>query len=109
MVQFGIWRFDTDFGLVGTPENQPEYYLSTNKLWETEETTEGPVWKWPLHLARNSWFTPGIADDFNKAFFYAQEYMNGNGPQDSPKSLDFDAKTVRIQAELLSDYFPGPE
>lgn len=109
MVQFGIWKFDADHGLVGTPENLPEHYITLDRLWDTEETTQGVVWKWPLQLARNYWFSPPVADDFNKAFFYAQEFMEGTRPSDFPKSLDLDSRTVQLQSEILSDYFPGPE
>lgn len=109
MVQFGIWKFDADLGLVGTPENLPEHYLSKDKLWDVEETTQGVVWKWPLQLARNTWFDPSVANDFNKAFFYAQEFYEANRPEGSPKNLDLDSLTVRMQSEILSDYFPGPE
>ncbi len=109
MVQFGIWRFDVNHGLVGTPENLPEHYITLDKLWDTEETTMGVVWKWPLQLARNNWFSPSVADDFNKAFFYAQDFFEGKRPPESPKSFDFDSLTVRLQSEILSDYFPGPE
>lgn len=109
MVQFGIWKFDADTGLVGTPENLPEHYLTLDHLWDTEETTQGVVWKWPLQLARNPWFSPSVANDFNKAFFYAQEFFEGKRPPGSPKSLDLDSLTVQLQSEILSDYFPGPE
>ncbi|CAN5409196.1 hypothetical protein BH23BAC2_BH23BAC2_15730 [soil metagenome] len=109
MIKFGIWSFDEELGLVGTPENLPEHYITTEKLWEIEETSQGQVWKWPLQLARNRWFTPAVADDFNKAFFYAQQYFKEQRPGPSPKSLDFDSRTVKLQTEILSDYFPGPE
>ncbi len=109
MVQFGIWKFEANLGLVGTPENLPEHYIPLDKLWDTEETSLGLVWKWPLHLARNNWFSPTVANDFNKAFFYAQEFYAGNRPSQSPKSLDLDSRTVLLQSEILSDYFPGPE
>lgn len=108
-MKFGIWKFDVEFGLVGTPQNLPEHYLTVEKLWETEDTAQGQVWKWPVQLARNSWFNPGVADDFNKAFFYAQEFHENRRPMTTPKSLDFDARTVQLQAEILNDYFPGPE
>lgn len=109
MVQFGIWKFDTDLGLVGTPENLPEHYIGLDKLWETKETSQGVVWKWPLHMARNYWFNPSVADDFNKAFFYAQHYLDKKRPPESPKGLELDSRTVLLQSEILSDYFPGPE
>ncbi len=109
MVKFGIWKFDADRGLVGTPENLPEHFITFDRLWDTEETTNGVVWKWPLLLARKYWFSPSVANDFNKAFFYAQDFFEGNRPPGSPKSLDLDSRTVQLQSEILSDYFPGPE
>jgi len=107
MVQFGIWQFDENLGLIGKPENLPEVNLSFSNLWDIENTTQDKVWKWPIYFAKHAWFTPKVADDFNKAFFYAQEYMNGQRPE--PWNLDFDARTIQIQTEILMDYFPGPE
>lgn len=107
MVQFGIWQFDEKFGLIGKPENLPEVFLSFGNLWDIEVTSQDQVWKWPIYMAKNSWFTPKVADDFNKAFFYAQEFMNGQRPV--PWSLDFDARTIQLQTEILMDFFPGPE
>ena len=67
MVQFGIWEFDENFGLIGKPENLPEVSLSFSHLWDIEVNKQDQVWKWPIYLAKNSWFTPKVADDFNKA------------------------------------------
>ena len=109
MVQFGIWKFDANLGLVGTPENLPENFITLEKLWDIEETSQGVVWKWPLHLARNYWFNPSVANDFNKAFFYAHEFLDRSRPSEFPKNLDLDSRTILLQSEILSDYFPGPE
>lgn len=109
MVQFGIWKFDSNLGLVGAPDNQPEFILNPDNIWEIQETSQGQVWKWPLEYTQNRWFTPTVANDFNKAFFYAQDYFLASRPTFAPKSLEFDARTVHLQAEVLSDYFPGPE
>lgn len=109
MSQFGMWMFDENLGLIGRPENLPELYLSTDKLWDIEDTNMGQVWKWPIRFASMSWFTPSVADDFNKAFFYAQRFFEGFRPVDTLKNIEIDARTVQFQTELLSDYFPGPE
>lgn len=107
MVQFGIWKFDEKFGLVGRPENLPEINLSNNHLWDIEMTSNNKVWKWPILFAKNPWFTPKVADDFNKAFFYMQDYFDGQRP--IPWSFELDARTIQLQTELLTDYFPGPD
>ena len=109
MVQFGIWAFDENLGLVGKPENSPELFLSVDKLWDIKETNRGPVWKWPIDFAPIGWFTPNVADDFNKTFFYAQNFFEGFRPENSPTKMDIDSRTIELQTEILSDYFPGPE
>jgi hypothetical protein len=109
MMQFGIWKFETDTGLIGTPENLPEHYLGVDHLWETEQTVQGEVWKWPIHFARNTWCTPQIADDFNKAFFYAQTYFENKRPGHFAGSLDMDQRTIQHQIELLADHLYGSE
>lgn len=109
MVQFGIWSFDDKIGLLGRPEKFPELFLGTDKIWDVKETSRGPVWKWPVDFAVIGWFTPQVADDFNKAFFYAQTFFEGFGPTNSPEKLDIDSRTIQLQTELLSDSFPGPD
>lgn len=109
MVQFGIWKFETDNGLTGTPDNFSEHNLGIDKLWEIEETTRGQVWKWPIHFARNKWCTPQIADDFNKAFFYAQEYFEKDRPIEIQNSLMLNQRTIQHQTELLADHLYGSE
>lgn len=109
MVQFGIWKFETETGLIGTPQNLPEHYISIDKLWETEETAHGEVWKWPVHFARNKWCTPQIADDFNKAFFYAQTYFESKRPLHFLDSINIDQRTIHNQTELLADHLYGSE
>ncbi len=109
MVQFGIWKFEPEIGLVGTPANLPDRYLGVDKLWETEDTALGMVWKWPIHFAKNKWCTPQIADDFNKAFFYAQMYFENKRPPDYVGSTDIDQRTIHHQTELLADYLYGGE
>ena len=108
MVQFGIWIFDEKLGLVGKPEHFPELFLAPDKLWDIKETSRGQVWKWPIEFARIGWFSPSVADDFNKTFFYAQKLFKGFRPI-NVESLDIDARTIQLQTEILSDYFPGPE
>lgn len=105
MMKFGIWEFDANFGLVGKLENFSEYYISTAKIWETEDTTLGKVWKWPVFFATQSWATPAIADDFNKAFFYAQNYFESQRPVELENSFEFDARTIDVQAGILRDFF----
>lgn len=109
MVQYGIWAFDEKLGLIGRPENLPELYISVDKIWDIEETSTGRAWKWPLHFAPNRWFTPRVADDFNKAFFYAHQFFKGFRPAGSPEDFEIDVRTIGIQTEILSDYFPGPD
>lgn len=109
MVQFGIWTFDEKFGLVGRPGNFPELYLNTDKLWDVRETSQGPVWKWPVEFASIGWFTPQVADDFNRTFFYAQGFFEAFRPQDSLDKLDIDKRTIQIQSETLVDSFPGAD
>lgn len=109
MVQFGIWKFETEMGLIGTPPNLPEHYLSKDKLWETEETAHGEVWKWPVHFARNKWCTPQIADDFNKAFFYAQTYFENLRPSHFVDNIHINQRTIHHQTELLADHLYGSE
>lgn len=108
-MRFGIWEFDPKFGLVGRPENLPEHYLSNARIWETEELENGEVWRWPILFAKSSWFTPKIADDFNRAFFYAQNFFEGQRPEHLLYKFDFDARTIQLQTELLSDFFLGPD
>lgn len=108
MVQFGIWIFDEKLGLVGKPEHFPEIFLAPDKLWDIKETNRGQVWKWPIEFARIGWFSPSVADDFNKAFFYAQKLFKGFKPTNLER-LDIDTRTIQLQTEILSDYFPGPE
>lgn len=109
MVQFGIWIFDEKIGIIGRPENDPELYVSPEKIWDVQETTRGQVWKWPISFARLGWFTPRVADNFNKAFFYAQQFFEAFRPESLTETLDMDARTVQVQTEMLSDYFPGPD
>lgn len=109
MVQFGIWKFEKETGLIGTPHNLPEHYIGIDKLWETEETTHGEVWKWPVLFARNKWCTPQIADDFNKAFFYAQTYFESKRPVHLEDSMNIDQRTIHQQTELLADHLYGSE
>lgn len=108
MVQFGIWIFDERIGLIGRPEKGSEIYLPPNKIWEIKETRLGPVWKWPLHFARLDWFSPRVADNFNKAFFYAQRSFEGFRSQTFSNKFEIDAHTIYIQTEILSDHFGGP-
>lgn len=109
MVQFGMWMFDEKLGLIGKPENQPEIYLSIDQLWSVKETSEGPVWKWPIKLARIAWFTPAVADEFNKTFFYARNFLKGFSQDQQSLHSEIDVRTIQAQTEILSDYFPGPE
>lgn len=109
MVQFGIWVFDEKSGLVGRPKDLPEVFIRPDRIWDIKETTQGQVWKWPLKFASQPWFTPREADDFNKAFFYAHKFFKGFPSSESAESFDIDARTIQIQTELLSDYFPGPD
>lgn len=109
MVQFGIWSFDEKLGLMGRPEKFPELYLGIEKIWDVKETETGPVWKWPVNLAEIGWFTPQVANDFNKTFFYAQNYFEGFRPLGIPEKLEIDSRTIRLQTEVLSDSFPGPD
>lgn len=109
MVQFGIWMFDEKIGLIGRPDNFPEIYLKSENFWDLLDTRQGRVWKWPIEFARIGWFTPKVADDFNKAFFYAHKFLKGFPPVDSPANMEIDTKTMHVQTEILSDYFPGPE
>lgn len=109
MMQYGIWIFDEKLGLIGKPDNFPELYLKPEKLWETKETQAGPVWKWPIELAALSWFNLSIADDFNKVFFYAHKFLDGFGTANLEGDFEINIRTVRMQTEILSDYFPGPE
>lgn len=109
MVQFGIWIFDEKLGLIGKPENHPEIYLSIDKLWAVQETSQGQVWKWPIELARINWFTPSVADEFNKTFFYARNFLKGFSQEQFSTNSEIDSLTIQVQTEILSDYFPGPE
>lgn len=109
MVQFGIWMFDEKSGMIGRPENLPELYLGIDQIWDIIETNQGRVWKWPLQFASHPWFSPKVADDFNKTFFYAHNFFNGFRPADSAEDLEIDKRTIQFQTEMLSDYFPGPE
>lgn len=109
MVQFGIWEVDLNFGLVGRPLNLPEFYLEINKLWDTEETPDGITWKWPIYYAHYSWFTPQVANDFNKAFFYAHTYFESQRPNPPLDSFDYDARTIQQQTEILGDYLYGTD
>lgn len=107
MRNFGIWEFDENFGIIGRPENYPEHYITVEKLWETTNIDDNPVWKWPVHLTVFSWFTIEVARDFNKAFFYAQEYFEGQRPVDSPEMMNIDAETISHQEVIYKDYYPG--
>ncbi len=109
MVQFGIWMFDEKSGIIGRPENFPELYLKIDQIWDIKETTQGKVWKWPIEFAPNQWFSPKVADDFNKAFFYAHNFFKGFRPPESAEDINLDMRTIQLQTEILSDYFPGPE
>lgn len=109
MVEFGIWIFDEKFGLIGRPDNHPELYLNPDKIWDVQETAGGRVWKWPIRFASLGWFTPGVANDFNKAFFYAQQYFEAFRPEVLAETLEMDTRTVQVQTEMLSDYFPGSD
>lgn len=108
MVQFGIWIFDEKIGLIGKPKKHPKIYLRPAMLWDIKETRLGPVWKWPIRLARLDWFSPRVADNFNKAFFYAQRSFEGFRPQNLSNKFEIDAHTIQIQTEILSDHFGGP-
>lgn len=108
MVQFGNWIFDEKIGLIGKPKKHPKIYLRPTMLWDIKETRLGPVWKWPIRLARLDWFSPRVADNFNKAFFYAQQYFEGFRPKTFENKFEIDSRTIQIQTEILSDHFPGP-
>ena len=109
MVQFGIWIFDKELGIIGKPEKFPDLFLKNDRIWDVEETASGPVWKWPVSFAKVGWFNPEVANDFNKTFFYAQNFFEGFKPQDFPEKLSIDARTVQLQTDLLMDTFPGPD
>lgn len=108
MVQFGIWMFDEKMGIIGRPKKYPEIFLHPDRIWDTKETRLGPVWKWPVQFAKLAWFSPHEADNFNKTFLYAQEYFEGFNPGKFHNKFDIDARTIKIQTEVLSDHFPGP-
>lgn len=109
MVQFGIWIFDKELGIIGKPEKFPELFLNNDRIWDTEKTAAGPVWKWPVSFAKVGWFDPGVANDFNKTFFYAQNFLKGFKPMESLEKMDIDARTIQVQTDLLIDTFPGPD
>ncbi|MCM4158612.1 hypothetical protein FHG64_03175 [Antarcticibacterium flavum] len=109
MKKYGIWEFNEDQGLTGRPLNLPEIKISKEQLWETEDTTEGKVWKWPLHLTRQKWCSPVMANDFNKAFFSSIKALKKQRPATFNVEPDLDARTIRWQTDMLSDYFPGPD
>lgn len=108
MLQFGIWIFDEKIGLIGRPKKYREIYLRPTKIWDVKETRLGPVWKWPVQLAQLDWFTPRVANNFNKVFFYAQQFFEGFRPQTFGNKFEMDARTIQIQTEILSDHFGGP-
>ncbi|HSI71338.1 MAG TPA: hypothetical protein VK941_13970 [Gillisia sp.] len=108
-MKYGIWEFNEADGLTGRPLNLPEIKISKEELWETEDTTEGKVWKWPLYLTRQNWCSPGVANDFNKAFFGGLKTMENDKSGTYKLEPELDARTIRWQTERLSDYFPGPD
>lgn len=107
MLQFGIWELHEKNGLVGRPENFPEVYLRLDNLWDVSSNGEVSVWKWPLQYATRPWFTPRIANDFNKAFFYAQYMLKDTRPSELALDIDINARTITSQTELLNDYLSG--
>lgn len=109
MMKYGIWEFNETDGLAGRPLNLPEIKISKDQLWETEDTTEGKIWKWPLYLTRQKWCSPVEANDFNKAFFGGLKAMKQYRPVHFNLEPDLDARTIRWQTDRLSDYFPGPD
>lgn len=109
MMKYGIWEFNETDGLTGRPLNLPEIKISKDQLWETEDTTEGKIWKWPLYLTRQKWCSPVEANDFNKAFFGGLKAMKQYRPVHFNLEPDLDARTIRWQTDRLSDYFPGPD
>lgn len=104
---YGIWEYDAEFGLIGKPENSPEIYVCKGKIWETEDFADGKVWKWPLYFTNYNWFNPTIADDFNKAFFFAMNASEGRRPEHVPTEILLYFRTLKHQFKKLSDYFPG--
>ena len=106
---YGIWEYNAEFGLIGKPENLPEIYVSKDKIWETEDLADGKVWKWPLYFTGLDWFNPTIANDFNKAFFYAMNATENQRPQDVPIEMVLDSRTLKYQFERMSDFFPGAD
>lgn len=104
MLQFGIWEFDEKKGLTGRPVNFPAVHLQLDNIWDLSLAGNAKVWKWPLQYARNPWCTPRIANDFNKAFFYAQKKLRKLQPNFS-EDFQIKARTIQSQTELLNDYF----
>lgn len=107
-MKYGIWEYDSNFGLIGRPENLPEIYVSKQRIWETENLEVGTVWKWPVFFAKSSWFTPAIATDFNKAFYFAMNDIEGQRPESTHMPFDLDARTLSHQLQILNNIFPGP-
>ncbi|SRR5690554_4969269 len=105
MLRFGIWEFDEKKGLTGRPANFPEVHVRLDNLWDLAKTGNAQVWKWPLQFARTPWCTPAIANDFNKAFFYAQSKLRKIRPKKSFEDFEIKMRTIQSQTELLNDYF----
>ena len=104
MLRFGIWEFDEKKGLTGRPANFPEVHLKLDNLWDLSKAGNVSVWKWPLLYARTPWCTPRIANDFNKAFFYAQSKFRKT-KRNAREEFQIKMRTIQSQTELLNDYF----
>lgn len=109
MKKYGIWEFNELDGLTGRPLNLPEIKISKEQLWETEDTTEGKVWKWPMYLTKQKWCSPTVANDFNRVFFEGLKALERDRPLNFKGEPELDARTIRWQTDRLSDFFPGPD
>lgn len=80
---FGIWVIDDQDGLIGWVDGEWDYEVGKETLWDIRD--DGYLyWDWMIHLAEKTWFTETVANDFNKAFAFAQIYFKHLKPKNLP-------------------------
>ena len=97
---FGIWRIESRKGLIGFVDSSWHYPILRHRLWEYRGSEGNYTWDWMIHLTEKNWFTEPVADDFNKAFAFAQEHFKHLKPKNIPDvSMEY---SISVQKSYMS-------
>lgn len=100
IIRFGIWEILEDYGIVGRVNEEYDYNISKERLWETTEEYEGVQMSgWLLHLANKKWVSSHNVNDLNTAFLFAWDYYRKHKPTNS---VDFSiAQSIHYQKQII--------